>query len=114
MTTATAAQQTEPATEPIPLAYDSGPADTGPMRVLQLIEEDGHTQTEVGRELHISQPQVSRLYKQARNIREAMETRKAQHRAYAMIIMYAILTACAVVSTTAWAWMAWALSARPR
>lgn len=106
MTTAT-----EPATEPIaatPHEYDPEPADTGPRRVLQLIEEAGLTQAEVARELNLSQSTVSRWYKLAR---ETVSARREQHRTWAMTAMCAILTACAIVSTIAWSWIAWGLSA---
>ena len=109
MTTAT-----EPDTEPIAVTsreYDPGPADTGPRRVLQLIEEAGLTQTEVARELHVTQSTVSRWYKQAR---EAVSARRERHRIWAMTVMYAILTVCMMILTAAVATLAWGLSATIR
>jgi type IV secretory pathway component VirB8 len=43
-----------------------------------------------------------------RRIKEAIEIRQAQHRAYAMAAMCTILTLCAVVTTIAVACLAWA------
>lgn len=96
MTTAT-----EPVTEPIPV--ESGVLDTGPQAVLELAEQ-GLPQRTIAQRLHISQATVTR------RIREGIEARQAQRRAYAMAAMCAVLTMCAIVLTIAVSCLAWAES----
>lgn len=96
MTTATDAK-----TEPLDLG--SGALDTGPQAVLELAEQ-GLPQRTIAERLHISQTTVTR------RIREAVEIRQARHRAYAMAVMFTMLTLCAVVTTIAVACLAWAES----
>jgi biotin operon repressor len=95
MTTATEAK-----TEP--LDPGSGALDTGPQAVLELAEKHKLSQRRIADMLHMSQATVTR------RIKEAIEIRQAQHRAYAMAAMCTILTLCAVVTTIAVACLAWA------
>lgn len=92
MTTATPEARTE-----------SGVLDTGPQAVLELAEQ-GLPQRTIAQRLHISQATVTR------RIREAIEARQAQRRAYAVAVMCTVLTLCAVVLTIAVSCLAWAES----
>jgi DNA-binding NarL/FixJ family response regulator len=98
MTTATSA---DARTEPIHV--ESGALDTGPQAVLELAEQ-GLPQRTIAQRLHISQATVTR------RIREAVEARQAQRRAYAVAAMCTVLTLCAVVMTIAVSCLAWAES----
>lgn len=93
MTTAT-----EPKTEPAPA--ESGILDTGPQAVLELAEQ-GLTQREIGRRLHISQSAVYRRLKQA------IQARRDQRHAILLSAMLAYLTLLATVATAALAVLAW-------
>ena len=80
---------------------ESGVPDTGPQAVLRLRREQGLTTREIADRLPISQATVTR------RIREALEARRSQHRALAMTVMLILLTLCAVISTAAFATLAW-------
>ena len=95
MTTATHDARTEP------IPAESGALDTGPQAVLELAEQ-GLPQRTIAQRLHISQATVTR------RIKEAIEARQAQRRAYALAAMCTVLTLCAVVTTIAVACLAWA------
>jgi DNA-binding NarL/FixJ family response regulator len=97
MTTAISDAQTEP------IPAESGALDTGPQAVLELAEQ-GLPQRTIAHRLHISQATVTR------RIREAIEARQAQRRAYAITVMCTVLTLCAVVTTIAVSCLAWAES----
>lgn len=96
MTTATDSR-----TEPGPA--ESGVLDTGPQAVLELAEQ-GLPQRTIAQRLHISQATVTR------RIREALEAKQAQRRAYAVAAMCTVLTLCAIVMTIAVSCLAWAES----
>jgi predicted DNA-binding protein (UPF0251 family) len=94
MTTATADQQTEPLPRETSI-------DTGPQQVLALTKQDGMTYRKAADLLHISPATV------ARRVRDAKAELRAQRLVYARVLMYAILTLCAMIVTAAVSSIAW-------
>lgn len=86
-----------------PLDPGSGALDTGPQAVLELAEQ-GLAQRTIAQRLHISQATVTR------RIKEAVEIRQAQRRAYAIAAMCTVLTLCMVIMTIAVSCIAWVRS----
>jgi predicted transcriptional regulator len=83
-----------------PLRDESGILDTGPRAVLHLSEQ-GLPQRTIADLLHISQATVTR------RLKEAIETRQAQRVRYVMLLLYSVLTMCAVIVAAAVASLAW-------
>lgn len=94
MTTATADQQAEP------LPHETS-ADTGPQQVLALTQKPGMTYRKVAEMLHMSPATV------ARRVRDAKAEQRDRLLVRARLLMYAILTVCAMITTAAVSFLAW-------
>jgi hypothetical protein len=88
----------EAKTEPLPRETQS---DTGPQRVYSLTRQPGMTYRKVADQLNISAATV------ARRVRDAKAERRARLMITVRVLMFVVLTACAVITTMAVATLAW-------